>query len=84
LWRAVADNDPTFPGFADFVSVAIDLIPNEANSSGRLVVRSKQVNPFGAGHDSVATCGGDWRLQPSKVAASAPIKSAFKQSSQRG
>jgi hypothetical protein len=84
LWRLGADNDPAFPEFTDFASVAVVPIPNEANSSGRLIARSKQVNPFVARHDSVTACGGGWRLQPTKVAASAPMKSAFKRSSQRG
>jgi hypothetical protein len=85
LWRAGTGNDPAFRAIADFASVALDSIPNEASSIGRIVVvRSKQANPFAAGHDSVATCGGGWRVQPANVAASAPMKSAFKLSSQRG
>lgn len=81
LWRTLADNDSVCRELADLAPVAVDLFLNEANLIGGLAVRSKQVNPFVAGHNPVATCVGGWRLQPTKVTASAPMKSILKQSS---
>ena len=49
-----------------------------------LSVLSKQANPFASGHNSMPTCGRKGQLQPTKVAASAPMRSALMQSLLRG
>jgi hypothetical protein len=80
-WRTSADDDLVFRKLADLASPAVDLILNEANLIGGPTVRSRQVNSFVAGHVPLTACGGGWRLQPTRVAASAPMKSVLKESS---
>jgi hypothetical protein len=83
--RTWADDDfSVFRALADWVSFAVELTLNVANLIGAPAVRSRQANPFVPVHDPEANCSDGWRLQPTKLAASAPIRSVFKQSSLRG
>jgi hypothetical protein len=85
LSRARADDSfSVSAATVDLISVVAELVLNDAGSGsiGRLAAaRSKQLNLFASVHDSMAACGGKRQLQPTKVAASAPMRSVLMHSS---
>jgi hypothetical protein len=88
LSRARADDSfSVSAATVDLISVVAELVLNDAGSGsiGRLAAaRSKQLNLFASVHDSMAACGGKRQLQPTKVAASAPMSSTLMQFLLRG
>src|SRR5712671_5878479 len=84
LSRAGADNGcSVFAAMADSISVVSESVSNDAcsGSTGQLAaVLSKQANRFASVHDSMLACGGKGQLQPTKVAASAPMRGVLMQS----
>jgi hypothetical protein len=66
----------------DPIPIVAESVWNDAGfgSIGRLAaVLSEQVNPFASAHDSMPAWGGKRQLQPTKVAASAPMRSVLMQ-----
>jgi hypothetical protein len=71
----------------DSISVVSESVSNDAGSgsiSQLAAVLSKQANPLPSVHDFMAARGGEGQLQPTKVAASALMRSALMQFLLRG
>src|ERR1700681_1648191 len=67
----------------DSISVVSESVSNDAGSgsTGQLAaVLSKQANRFVSVHGSRLACGSNGQLQPTRVAASAPMRSVLMQS----
>jgi hypothetical protein len=84
LSRASADDGFSVFAIADLIFIVAELAFNDAGfgSIGWLAsVLSKQANPFASVHPSMLACCDKGQLQPTKVAANAPIISVLMQSS---
>ena len=87
LSRASADDGFSVAAMVDSISVVSESVSNDAGSGsiGQLAaVLSKQANPLPSVHNFMAGRGGEGQLQPTKVAASAPMRSALMQFLLRG